>query len=79
MPCQSGVIGFNVELEMFLQAIVTEERHDRLCIEVVLMPSWLFGFRLNQQLTSEAYLLFIGWKDEQCNRQYNKNVLLLYW
>lgn len=29
---------------------------------IILMRCWLFGFRLQQQLTSESNLFFVGWR-----------------
>ncbi len=50
MPSKGGVIRFNIELKVILQAVVVEKAHDGLRVVVVLMLGWLARLGLDQQL-----------------------------
>ena len=57
---QHGVVGLDVQLEVFVQLVGLEEGDDGHGIVVVLMAGRLLGLRLDQQLASEADLLLVG-------------------
>ena len=56
---QSGVVGFDVEFEMFNQIELTEETDDGHGVVVVLVSGRFFGLGLDQHLSLETNLLFV--------------------
>ena len=49
MSSQSGVIHLNIQGEIFVQTIVTQESNDRLGIHIILMLSGFHWFRLYEE------------------------------
>ena len=60
VPCQHGVVGLNVELEVLIQLVRLEEGDDGHGVVVVLVTGGLLRLRLDQKLTLEADLLLVG-------------------
>ena len=54
VPRQGGVVGFNVQLELFLQPVGTQEVHAGGRVKVVLVLGGLLGLRLNVKVAVKA-------------------------
>ena len=59
MSGQSGVIRFDVQLEMFVQIKLAKETDDSHGVVVVLVPGRLFRLGFDQHLTLEANLVLV--------------------
>ena len=65
---EGGVIGFDVELEVFVEAVGFEEADDGGAVEVVLVLGGFLGLGLDEELAFEAdlFLVFDGEAQEGC-------------
>src|ERR1700733_9879099 len=59
MPGQSSVIGLKIYTHLLLQSKPLEKAVDGSGIEIILMCSWFLGLGLDEDLSVEAYLVFV--------------------
>ena len=59
MAGKDGVIGFNVELEVVEQTVLSQEIEAGGSIGIVLVLGRFLGFGLNVELSLKAYFLFV--------------------